>query len=226
MSIERFGTVDIDGLWLLRRKDGDYCGFDDFEERKDVTLVGEQYYRHVPGTEYLAANPVDIPDLTRLLESRLQRSSDVVFKPLVASASVEDPFQVLSPELRAMLVELLPSTDVANLRLSSKAFSQLPQTYFKHLIRQEMPWVWELQDTNSGSGPNCGVDWFAMWNDLSIQDGGNCMDEERRAAVEGGQPIYRPLKFQIKGLRNRRMIYRDISIILDMMADARAELAE
>lgn len=226
MSFERFGTVDIDGLWLLRRKEDDYCPFDDFEERKDVMLVGEHHYRHVPGTEYLATNPVDIPELTRFLETRRQRESDVVFKPLVASASEKDPFQDLSPELRAMLLELLPSSDVANLRLSSKAFSQLPQSYFKHLIRQEMPWVWELQDTNSGSETKRGLDWFAVWNDLWVYDGGYCIDEEGRAAVEDGQPIYHPWKMQINGLRNRRMIYRDISIILDMMVDARAELAK
>ena len=226
MSIERFGTVDIDGLWLLRSTNGDYPRFADFEERNDVTLVGQQWYRHVRGTEYLAANPIDIPKLRDLLESQRQQSSDVVFEPLVASKSAKDPFQALSPELRALLLELLASSDVANLRLSSKAFSQLPQTYFKHLIRQEMPWVWELHDTNSGIEPKRGLDWFALWWHLWTNDGGYCGDEVARAEIEEGQPIYHPFKFQIKGLRNRRMIYEDISIILDMMADARAELAE
>ena len=186
MSIQRFGVVDIDGLWLLRKTKGGYPRFADFDERQDVVLVREQRHRHVPGTEYLATNPIDVPDLTRLLESRPEHSSDVVFKPLVASTSAQDPFQALSPELCAMLLELLGSQDVANLRLSSKAFSQLPQTYFRHLIRQEMPWVWELHDTDGGSEPKRGLDWYDLWKDLWILDGGFCADEDARAVVAAG----------------------------------------
>lgn len=166
MSIERFGTVDIDGLWLLRSTNGDYPRFADFEERKDVTLVGQQWYRHVRGTEYLAANPIDIPELRDLLESQRQQSSDVVFEPLVASKSAKDPFQALSPELRALLLELLASSEVANLRLSSKAFSQLPQTYFKHLTRQEMPWIGSCMTPTVESSPS------AVWTGSPC--GGTC----------------------------------------------------
>lgn len=226
MSIQRFGIIDIDGLWLLPRTKGGYPRFVDLDERKDVILVREQQHRHVPGTEYLATNPVDIPELTSFLETHPQRLSDVVFKALAASASAQDPFQAFPPELCAVLLELLGPRDVANLRLSSKAFSQLPQTYFKHLIKKEMPWAWELHDIDRGSEHNRGVDWYTLWNDLWIQDGGFCADEEWRAAVQDGQPIYRPFKIQIKGLRNRRMIYEDISIILDMMAEAQTDSTE
>jgi hypothetical protein len=220
MSIQRFGTAEIDGLWLLRRTHGGYPRFVDFDERKDVILVREQQHRHVPGTEYLATNPIEVPELTSFLETLPERSSDIIFSPLVASASAQDHFQTLSPELCAMLLEMLRSQDVTNLRLSSKRFSQLPQTYFKHLIEQDMPWVWELQGAHGRIEPTRGVDWHALWQQLWTLDGGFGMDEDRRAPAEAGQPFHRPYMFQIKGLRNRRMIYYDISIILDMIADA------
>jgi hypothetical protein len=221
MSLHLFGTVDIDGLWLLRSSKGDYPRFTGFDERKDVTIVGEQWYYHLPGTEYLAANPVEIPELTRLIKSHTESSSDVVFINLDGSTA-RDPFHVLSPELRAMLLEMLEPRDVANLRLSSKAFSQLPQTYFKHLIRREMPWVWELQDIHSAIETRRGINWFSLWNALFAADGGSCADEKNRAPA-GGYGSHSCKDSEIKGLRNRRMIYRDIGIILDMISEARVE---
>jgi hypothetical protein len=226
MSTHRFGFVDIDGLWLLRRTKGDYPRFASFNEREDVTSVSEQWHHHVQGTEYLAANPVDVPELTSLLEScHTESSSDVVFNPPLVSATpaAHDPFRALPPELCAMLLEMLEIRDVANLRLCSRTFSQLPQTYFKHLIRREMPWVWELHDKHSGSEPKRGVDWFALWNQLSASDGGSCADEKKRAAADYDEGHSYDGVVEIKGLRNRRMIYRDITIILDMISEARAE---
>lgn len=225
MSIQRFGAVDIDGLWLLRRTKGDNMNprFPGFDERKDVTIVREQWYRHVRGTEYLAANPVDVPDLTSLIESHTDISSSVVFNPPVGAATAgrHDPFDALPPELCAMLLEMLKPRDVANLRQSSRAFLQLPQAYFKHLIRREMPWVWELREGDSE--PTQGIDWFALWNKLSASDGGSCADEKERAAGDVDESHLYDGRFEIKGLRNRRMIYRDITIILDMISNARAD---
>jgi hypothetical protein len=221
MSIQRFGVVDIDGLWLIREENHDdselrYAGFD---ERKDVLNVIEEYYHHIPGTEYLAANPVVVPALTKLIESRPKATSDVVFNQLHISASgTQDLFQTLSAELRIMLLEMLGSRDVANLRLCSRSFSQLPQTFFRHLIAREMPWVWELHDT-SESTLDRNIDWFALWTRLSASDGGACVDEKKRNLIEPDRAhAYDGKADEIKGLRNRRMIHRDISIILDMIA--------
>lgn len=41
MGVHLFGTVDIDGLWLLRSTKGDYPRFTSFDKRKDVTIVGD-----------------------------------------------------------------------------------------------------------------------------------------------------------------------------------------
>ena len=220
MSIQRFGAVDIDGLWELRKAKCSGPRFTGFDERNDMLRVRGRWHQHIPGTEYLAANPIVIPKLTRLIQSCANASSDVVFSQLISSAPTQDLFASLSPELRIMVLESLGPRDVANLRLSSREFSQLPQAYFKHLIKKEMPWVWEAHDTQFGLGLlKRGIDWFALWTRLCDSDGGDCADEKRRAAAGGDRfHTYDDKKGEIKGLRNRRMVYRDISIILDMMA--------
>ena len=75
-----------------------------------------------------------------------------------------------------------------------------------------------------GSMPKRGIDWFALWSQLRVSDGGDCADEKRRSQ-RGGDKSHTYNEAEIRGLRNRRMIYRDISMILDMMADARTEMA-
>jgi hypothetical protein len=229
MSIERFGTVDIDCLWNLRKAKGDeHPRFQAFDERADVVLVGKQNYHAVVGTEYLASNPTEFPEMASLIRSCTEAASDVVFNQLPTLASTDDPFQTLSPELRLILLEMLEKRDVANLRLSSKTFSQLPRTFFRQLIGDEMPWVWELGCLGSKEIPREGVDWFTLWNKLSAADGETCLDEKTRAEnaqVEGDRSHALAGEAEIRGLRNRRIIYRDIGIILDIMAEAKGEQA-
>jgi hypothetical protein len=224
MSIQRFGIVDIDGLWQLRKLRCAGPRFSDFQERKDMLRTNGPWHWHFPGTEYLAANPLVVPKLVKLIERCSNSSSDVVFSQLTAHASTHDPFDTLSPELRTMILDMLGPRDISNLRLSSKEFSQLHQSYFKQLIAKEMPWVWELHDNYTGSMPKRGIDWFALWSQLRVSDGGDCADEKRRSQ-RGGDKSHTYNEAEIRGLRNRRMIYRDISMILDMMADARTEMA-
>lgn len=188
-----------------------------------MTLVGEpKWHSPIAGTEYLAANPVNIPGLETLIENCEDAASDVVFSQLPESSpSARDPFQLLSPELRIMLLDLLESKDVANLRLCSKVFSQLPRSYFRRLIRREMPWVWEIDDLQASRRS---IDWYSLWNRLAVADGGDCSDEKARS--NGNDPDGGRGRKDIKGLRNRRMIHRDINMILDMMAESKAKQKE
>lgn len=105
-----------------------------------------------------------------------QPHSAVVFdRPKTESSS--DPFSSLSAKLRLMILELLGMKDVANLRLASSAFRQLPQSYFRHLIPVEMPWVWEV----SALGVQArGIDWYKLWLALRSADGADLNDEKER----------------------------------------------
>lgn len=76
----------------------------------------------------------------------------------------------------------LSRKDVANLRLSSIYWRQLPQLYFHHLVLTEMPWLWEILSIASKD-----MDWHALWLRLSASDGANNLDQEER----GFAPAYR-----------------------------------
>lgn len=268
MSLERFGKVMIDDLRMLWLTHNEHCvRFAVSQGPSDVALVNEQFYEALPGTEYLAANPLHVPQLDKLIESCLVKSSggsDVVFGTGGHCSTSNDPFSALSPELKAMIIEMLGRQDVANLRLVSRSFQQIPQSYFRGLVADEMPWIWwDIKDFLPTE-----VDWFKLWCRLSAADGGSQVDETERillSRVEYGQYEQALAKFrvedqeqvgdkqcndegvyvytdeqkekikaivrermeaakawpkptEVKGLRNRRRIYRDINEILDEIA--------
>ncbi|KAI7337097.1 calcium ATPase [Hortaea werneckii] len=186
ISIRCFGRVDIDGLWRLREEKGNYVNrFEGMPRNPDVELVSEQWYSARPGTEYLAADPVDVPGLSTLIQSCLVKEGDVcesVFdtpEHIKDSAEHFDPFSMLPPELQQTLLWQLSRQDVANLRLVSPAFRQLPQSYFRRLVETEMPWLWELSDL-----PKHSIDFYRLWCRLHEADGGSQQDMQEREGLE------------------------------------------
>ncbi|CAJ2505972.1 Uu.00g001020.m01.CDS01 [Anthostomella pinea] len=179
MSKEKLGKVDIDGLWRLRETAGNYqTRFMDFPRRCDVDEVSEQWHNCVPGTEYLASDPLHVSGLEDMLtscEDEISTATDVVFEARVSASDGSDPFVQLSPELRHMLFPYLDRSDVANMRLASRGFGQLPQTYFHQLISFDMPWLWEVEFMKDKI-----MDWHALWRKLSAADGGSDVDDKER----------------------------------------------
>ncbi|CCD47847.1 hypothetical protein BofuT4_P113510.1 [Botrytis cinerea T4] len=55
-----------------------------------------------------------------------------------------DLFEKLPIELKQIILCELGSKDIANLRLVSRAFRQLPQQLFRDLLVKELPWFWEI----------------------------------------------------------------------------------
>lgn len=150
-SLLKTGCVDIDGLTGWYTMEAEYGCFDSFPRHDNVEKCREQWWEHVRGTEYLAANPLFIPDLSSILGSAV--STDPAFDvrngafgiPQMAGgeAATADAFTVLPHELRLLLLSFLESKDIANLRLVSRSFRQLPIALWRHLILSEMPWLWE-----------------------------------------------------------------------------------
>jgi len=113
------------------------------------------------GTDYLAAYPLFPPVLLDVLEQTV--STDPAYDPAydprngafditacASSGSTDvDPFVQISYELRMMILSQLPSRDIAALRLASRAFRQLPISFFYDLLMREMPWLWELWDSTA-----------------------------------------------------------------------------
>lgn len=69
-----------------------------------------------------------------------------------------DPFAALSTDVTSMVVEYLPSKDIANLRLATRAVQQLPNILFRRLLLEDMPWMWELEAMPVGM-----FDWHRLY---------------------------------------------------------------
>ncbi|KAI7553083.1 hypothetical protein KC331_g1464 [Hortaea werneckii] len=254
----------IDGLWRLREEKGDYASrFEGMPRNPDVDLVTEKWYSARPGTQYLAADPVDVPGLSALIQSCLVESGEVcesVFdasEHMIERAEHSDPFARLPSELQHILLKQISRQDVANLRLVSPAFKQLPQSYFRHLVETQMPWLWEVSDL-----PKHQIDFYRLWCRLHEADGGSQQDLQERewltqtprkksdalrdelelptgfsaewdkrapkleeeaeaeiqAGYESGMWRRKPTNVLL-GLRNRKRIWQDLDVIVQMISE-------
>lgn len=232
LSLERSGRVDIDGLRELWYRQGDYGSrFEGLSNTFDCNFVNDQLYRCEPGTEYLVADPCHIKGLSALLGScTTGEQADTISEMDQAQPSTSDPFASLPPELQLMILLQLGRVDVANIRLASRTFKQLPQAYFNHLVRTEMPWVWEIDDIRPGT-----IDWYKLWCALSAADGGSGLDEKEREWLELSPkydwdrvmaylsiPEAARYGLHTLGPEKQRPTYKDIASISEIMEQRRA----
>lgn len=188
----------------------------EFPRNSDVKRAGRDcsQWLHIQGTEYLVANPVEIPGLEKLITScRTECHAPNQSFPLsVCGPSLKssnkslhgnsglssnqrfqlDLFEKLPPEVRYMILQDLQAKDIANLRLVTRAFRQLPTTLFRKLLLEDMPFLWEAYDLAIGS-----TNWLKLYTNLHRQE--------------------------FKGLDNRERIWEDITEILRRIEVYRAE---
>lgn len=156
----RTGDIDIAGLTGWYEREADYDIFHSFPRHGPTTSLQEQWWSHESGTEWVVANPLYLaPRFSEILQSTI--STDPNFDPnsgvfdipvsAPTSSPQEDPFTLLPAELSLQILTHLPSSSIASLRLSSRAFRQLPQTLFHHLLRTELPWLWEASLPSSST---------------------------------------------------------------------------
>ena len=157
--------------------------------------------RHWGGCEYLVANPIDIPGLSQILESPVDSiGKKITFgdakgcddgqtqdhrTSLSTPKSIRDPFSQLSPELTSMILDHLGSKDVANLRLATPVFRQLPTILFRRLLLEDMPWLLEVKKLDVAK-----INWYDYY-----------------CALKSGCR-------ELKGLRNRMRIWRDVEELM------------
>jgi hypothetical protein len=60
-------------------------------------------------------------------------------------------FMKLPAELRCIILDSLSSKDIANLRLVTPAFRQLPVILFRKLLLEDMPFLFEAKDMPVGN---------------------------------------------------------------------------
>ena len=150
----RMEHVDVKGLAAWRRREANISR--DHLRHPAVKRAKSQEWKHVPGDEFLAANPVLVPALPAILCDSFEEDpnfnvQDNAFEQdgLVFSrrrSDNTDPFLTLSNDIITLLLGFFGSREVANLRLSSRAFRNLPISLFRRLLVEEMPWLWEAWD--------------------------------------------------------------------------------
>ncbi|TGO21585.1 hypothetical protein BPAE_0211g00050 [Botrytis paeoniae] len=159
-----FNQTSIQDLMKWRDKESCYKYDTDFPRDRAVHHCSEQWWNHSLGTEWLAANPVFIPALPSIFQSAITTNphfslSSPAFpirpsrpRPRLSLRNdSRDPFLKLSQELQDEIISYLPSKDVASIRLVSRAFTQLSQSFFYKLVVSEMPWLWEIYDSTPPS---------------------------------------------------------------------------
>ncbi|KAJ5601075.1 hypothetical protein N7510_010609 [Penicillium lagena] len=176
-SQSHFGHVNTTGLMNWRKAE---CTFEDFHgfPRDAAVIAGqEQFWLHEPGQEYLVANPLYVPNLVPLLLAAIKEDGNFNLSYGAFDIDQErehhedrslehpnDPLFSLSHDLRLLLLEYLGSHDIANLRLASRAFHQLPISLWHRLIREEMPWVWEAWDENENNHS------LSLWTSITANE--------------------------------------------------------
>ncbi|KIM93652.1 hypothetical protein OIDMADRAFT_137280 [Oidiodendron maius Zn] len=250
----RFGRVSIKLLTDWFRLEADWTLFNEkFPRHESVIASREQFWIHSRGDEWLAANPLFIPILDHIFgdvtnkEDTINHLDNGVFALGTRLATHDqhtelDIFQVLGTKFCHKLLNYLDPRDVANLRLVTPAFLQLPQSFFLQLISQQMPWLWEVwcQDSYPKWARYTARE---LWEDRQRWEQANSHGEERVAdispwnAQEAQKQLYddslpQPVLLEqtnwyrlyseireewgrLHGLRNRERIWKDCNYILD-----------
>ena len=167
-------------------------------------------YWHKIGSEYLVANPIDIPGLSQFLELLVHCASktDILGgsdrpdesptenrrTPSSSPNPAKDSFSPLPPEITSMILDYLGSEDIANLRLTTPVFRQLPTILFRRLLFEDMPWLFEAKDLGVAK-----INWYDYYCTL------------------------KSTWMNLKGLRNRRRIWRDVEEIVRRIQNFRVE---
>ncbi|KUJ17088.1 uncharacterized protein LY89DRAFT_669511 [Mollisia scopiformis] len=196
ISIEKTGKVDLHDIWAWRQLEGSYeAFFERFPRHPAVRQGKDQWWEHKPGAEWLAANPIDIPGLNLLINScyrekyNVNRSVHPVWRrpfPTTYSSSTtpNDPFWKLPQELRFAILEPLSGRDIANLRLVTPAYRDLPVILFRAVILSDFPWLWEIRELEVGT-----TMWYTLYMSIKFGFG------------------------QLMGVRNRRRVWQDVEEI-------------
>ncbi|KAE8395631.1 hypothetical protein BDV23DRAFT_178676 [Aspergillus alliaceus] len=143
--------VDIDGLVHIR--DTSCLQQIDFPviHNEHVDAGKEQCWIHNVGHEYLVTNPIFVPSFKPIVEAAVstEASFSVQNSPFesrnrtIATARSQDPFLALPIEIILSIIKDLGSTDIATMRLSSRAFTHLPISVWHRLVIKELPWLYE-----------------------------------------------------------------------------------
>jgi hypothetical protein len=241
-SLHRRGVIDMDGLgteWWHREID--YENLDDVPRHPYVREAKEQFWEHNFGHEFLVANPCFVPGLHSLLASVVRDSNSPETRDngiaVGADATLHggdqaDPFPRLPAEIIVMILSELGSTDIASLRLASRAFRQLPQAVFWGLTLRETPWLYEVWSSLplSSWATTTEAELRRLGTEEAKRRAARINEEHARILERAGEIDWYRLQLELtrnldklQGLRNRRRIWDDCQEILNRIDAYRRE---
>ncbi|KAH9215998.1 hypothetical protein DL95DRAFT_363708 [Leptodontidium sp. 2 PMI_412] len=135
VSMKKLGRVDLDGFVALwwREASANPVNIPGFK------LVMRGVYEETPrGDGAFVARDSSGP--------LSKRGGSVVIR---RRQNDTDPFVGLPTELKNKILARLSPRDIANLRLASRSFRQLPKQIFKQFIMEEFPWFWEIDEVRA-----------------------------------------------------------------------------
>ncbi|XWW94162.1 hypothetical protein V2A60_002104 [Cordyceps javanica] len=125
-SLKRLNTIDVEGLVGWYQVESTYHFTDKVFPHDEAVrrATKDKVWDHVPGDEWIAANPCFVPALD---ETMRQLATDEVFAgPRPDATATGDDIGV-----------------IAQMNLASRASDNLPQSFYFGHIRHDMPWIWE-----------------------------------------------------------------------------------
>ncbi|KAL9563836.1 hypothetical protein ACKAV7_012008 [Fusarium commune] len=149
-SLHRYRIVDIDCLMRWWELEATFDKFNEFPRHHAVKRGQQQWWEHIKGDEFLAANPCFVPGLESMLDStqrsgeaHTEEDSEITPTAVSQTPAPTDSFSCLPSEIRFHILSQLSFSDIANLRLASRVFLRLPKSLFYHLTLRNMPWLYE-----------------------------------------------------------------------------------
>ncbi|KAF5533012.1 hypothetical protein FMEXI_12095 [Fusarium mexicanum] len=163
VSYHRLGRVDLDGIWQWREMQSDPKSYglnaDDVSPHTEVAQGRkhcEDPWSHHTGSEWLAANPVEVPGLNDLLKTCFGSNM-----PNDISLPSQARLLTLPTEIIFQLLSLLPASDLSAVAWTCRALRSHTQPLFKVCIMRDMDWFWELME---GAQYPASPDWPATWD--------------------------------------------------------------
>jgi hypothetical protein len=151
-------------------------------------------HREFSGWKESYNNPYDGNEPVFSWRYKAGEDSHEKLHPIPLPSESSDLFMKLPNEIRSIILDDLSSKEIANLRLVTPAYRQLSVGLFRRLLLEDMPWLWEAKDLPIGN-----------------------TDFHR---------LYMMAKFcwmNMKGLQNRKRIWRDVSEVVMRIEKYRRE---
>lgn len=161
-SFRRLGYVDLNGLWHWRemRSDPDSYGVAGRipRQRPELERARESWdypWRHIAGDEWLVANPVEIPDIDKVLKTCAKYVN--ISKHAQRSGL---GFLVLPPEVIQHTLSFLDMANVDNMAKTCRTLYKPTQSAFAASVARDMPWLWEvIEDSEYPVSRDCPPTW-------------------------------------------------------------------